>query len=359
MSRPTKAVASAPEYGGYDHKFAGKVPERLMCNICMKVLREPHLTVCCGQHFCNSCLENWFKKQQKKSCPHCREEGFNYFLNKALKREIDELKIHCTHRGEGCQWIGELGNLQTHLNSRYKCKHCSYEDTHQQITTFHYNKCPEYPLDCPNKCGAKSIKRNDMSAHRDECPEETIRCPNKCGFYRESIKRKDLPDHLSNECYLRKYKCEYCGRVDTYEKITGERNRTFRQAHYDTCREYPLECPNTCWSLTIKRKDMSAHRDKCPEEPMECPFKEAGCETKLVRRVFDDHVQTQTQQHLLLAFQKMKALSTTCETLRKRNDELSKSNDELNKSNDKLRKRMIEYDTMPTLPMCQCQDPNF
>ena len=328
------ALESARGYGGYDHKLAGKVPERFVCNICTKVLREPHLTVCCGQHFCESCLENWFKRQGKKSCPHCREENFIHFLNKERKRDVFELKIHCTHHEEGCQWIGELGNvhahlekmcsytdvecpknqlhvcrgfrflncskmkrkdLQEHLNSkcpqrRYTCVHCGYVDTYQAITTglpimcvpSHYDKCPEYPLECPNKCGAEAIKRKDMSTHRHKCPEEPVECPNGCEssewFFptqrrHMKMKRKNLPDHLDNDCYLRKYKCEHCHYMDTYEKITGIRDgiKGYRKRHYDTCPDYPLECPNECGAEAIKRKDMSAHRDECPEETVECP----------------------------------------------------------------------------------------
>ena len=360
-------MASAPgqSYGGYEYEFVKEAPEKFICSICTKVQRDPHITSCCGQHFCDFCLENWFKRQGKKSCPHCREEkDFNHFLDKAVKREINELKIHCTHHGKGCQWIGELSNLQTHLDSesgcgyvevecpnrpcpnsikrkdltehlnsecqqrRYKCEHCGYEYTYQGITTYHYIRCPEYPLVCSYECGAK-VKRKDMSAHREKCSEELVVCPNRCigepalepsksalkgpkGFHKSRrVKRKDLPHHLSNECDQRRYRCEHCGHVDTYVYITGIGNtgkRKWKQAHCDTCHEYPLKCPNECGAEPIKRKDMSTHRDKCPEEPMECPFKEAGCETKLVRRDFDQHMTTQTQQHMLLTFQKMQAL---------------------------------------------------
>ena len=150
----------------------------------------------------------------------------------------------------------------------------------------------------------------------------------------KKLKRKDLSHHLSDECYLRKYKCKHCGHEDTYENITGigrdgERSKYQRshydisylcgRPHYDTCREFPLDCPNKCGAEAIKRKDMSTHRDECPLEPMACPFKEAGCETKLVRRDFEDHMSTlkQTQQHLLLTFQKMQALSKRCDELEK------------------------------------------
>ena len=252
--------------------------------------REPHLTVCCGQHFCESCLKNWFKKQGKKSCPHCREEkDFTHVPNKERKREINELKIHCTHRGEGCQWIGELGNLRTHLGPEGGCGYVEVK--------------------CPNDCLISGKEKGWWNL----------------GGTTVHIKRKDLPEHLNNKCPLRSYRCEHCGYRNCFKNITGKYYDNTRSSHYDKCPEYPLKCPNVCGAKAIKRKVMSAHRDKCPLEPMECPFMEVGCETNLVRRDFDDHMTTQTQQHLLLTFQKMKALSTTCETLSKRCDELEKA----------------------------------
>ena len=460
--------------GGLEHRFVEEVPEKFICSICTRVQREPHLTSCCGQHFCESCLENWFEKQLTKSCPHCREKRIVHIVNKERKREINELKIYCTHHEEGCQWIGELGDLQTHLNSEsgcgyvevectnswycskmkrkdlqehlssecpkrtYNCEHCEFEDTYEEITTYHYDECPEYPLECPNECGVEAIKRKDMSAHRAECPEERVECPNGCDgeldgdrvevaplsgnaaivgevvfadegkeseeelelpraiedippvegsddeeevsgeeesdgelelpraiedeeklpveYEEESdddsvilqdclkkvkcrtLKRKDLPHHLSDECYLRKYKCEHCGHEDTYENITGIKDgeRQEGTSHYDTCPEYPLDCPNECGAETMKRKDMSTHRAECLEEPMKCPFKEAGCETKLVRRDFDDHMSTQTQQHLLLTFQKMTVLSTNYDALSESHDTLSESHDTLKENYDTL-----------------------
>ena len=115
-----------------------------------------------------------------------------------------------------------------------------------------------------------------MSTHRDECPEELIECPNKCRtwFNVRKLKRKDLPNHLSNKCYLRRHKCEHCGFEDTYEEITGIRDFwREKKCHYDTCHEYPLLCLNMCGPEAIKRKDMSIHRDTCPNERVKCPNK--------------------------------------------------------------------------------------
>jgi len=237
------AVANIPDqaqYGGYDLIFTKPVPDRFYCNICTKVLRDPHLTGCCGQHFCESCLKHWFKKQ-KTTCPHCREENFNHFLNKALKREINDLEIQCTKQGLGCQWVGELSSLQTHLDSDTGCGYVEVQ--------------------CSNKCGAK-------------------------------MKRKELKAHLERQCPLRKIQCQYCHYEDTYRTITSK--------HYDECPHYPLPCPNKCGTTGIKRADMDNHRSRCELEPVECPFHEAGCKVNVVRKEFDSHMLANQQNHLLV-----------------------------------------------------------
>ena len=242
-------IPDQPQYGGYDLIFTKPVPDRFYCNICTKVLRDPHLTGCCGQHFCESCLKHWFKKQ-KTTCPHCREENFNHILNKALKREINDLEIQCTKQVLGCQWVGELSSLQTHLDSDTGCGYVEVQ--------------------CSNKCGAK-------------------------------MKRKELKAHLERQCPLRKIHCQYCHYEDTYQTITSE--------HYDECPHYPLPCPNKCGTTGICRADMDNHRSRCELEPVECPFCEAGCKVNVVRKEFDSHMSRNQQNHLLVllgAFQETK-----------------------------------------------------
>ena len=38
-------------------------------------------------------------------------------IDKSLQRKINELKIYCKHRKEGCQWIGEINELNKHLDT--------------------------------------------------------------------------------------------------------------------------------------------------------------------------------------------------------------------------------------------------
>ena len=240
---------SQPQYGGYEYAFLGAIPEKYMCSVCSKVLRDPHLTACCGQHFCETCLQQWCMRQGREVCPICQEDNFVHFLNKATKREIERLKIRCSNHKEGCRWMGELGTLNAHLESD---KGCGYGE-----------------VDCINKCSQR-------------------------------INQKDLAAHLTHYCPLRKYKCQYCGEEDTYQTITKK--------HYSECPSYPLDCPNMCGVRGIKRAKMSQHQSECPLEAVECSFKEAGCKPTLIRRDFERHMAASTQQHLLLVMGTLQTL---------------------------------------------------
>ena len=136
-----KMASKAVQYGGHDYSFVSEVPDRFICQICTKVLCDPHLAVCCGQHFCESCLNQWFTRQGKESCPHCRAEGeaFNHVIHKGLRSEVNQLKIRCSNYGEGCQWTGELGTLKKHLESDIGCGYVLVK--------------------CPNQCNSWVTKR--------------------------------------------------------------------------------------------------------------------------------------------------------------------------------------------------------
>ena len=261
-------------YGGYDYKFVGTIPSKYTCSICTKVLRDAHLTACCGQHFCASCLIHWLGTQQRrKTCPHCRQDNFQHIINKAIIREVKELKVRCTNHREGCGWVGELGGLKNHLDSD---KGCGYVE---------------------------------------------VRCINEeCG---ERVSRKDLQTHLQEKCYYRPYECEHCGHKDTYRDITRYRG------HYSECPEHPLACPNRCGVTGIRRRAMPDHHSSCPLEPLNCPFKDAGCKRKIARKDMEDHMTANQQNHMLLTFQ---SLQHTKEELQLLKDDISREIDSLEES---------------------------
>lgn len=103
-------------FGGYDYEFV-EPPTSIFqteCSICSLVLRDPHLAKCCGTSFCCTCCERI--QAEHKSCPTCRDENFEVFPNKGLKRSLDQLHVLCTHSKDGCKWTGELRELEHHLN---------------------------------------------------------------------------------------------------------------------------------------------------------------------------------------------------------------------------------------------------
>ena len=106
------------------------------------MLRDARLTECCGQNFCDSCLTEWLKRGEGKSCPHCRQTDFKSFINKEKIREINEFRILCTHHKKGCSWVGKLEDIKQHLEGNDGCgyvvvecsnkrgrDHCSYYST--------------------------------------------------------------------------------------------------------------------------------------------------------------------------------------------------------------------------------------
>ena len=303
-------------YGGYDCEFVGAVSDRLNCNVCTKVLRDPHLAVCCGQHFCESCLNKWFTRQGKESCPHCRAEGreFNHVIHKGLRSEVNQLKIRCSNHGEGCQWTGELGALKQHLESD--------------------NGCGFMVVECPNKCkGILFVSLGGLEIST------------------KSVRRKDLDNHLTQFCYLRPYQCEFCGLKDTYEAITGNNyvvpirfDEDDYCGHQATCLEVPISCPNKCGSKKIKRKGMESHRSRCPQEPVECPFAEAGCKVEVRRQELEDHMTTSLQQHVMLLMIDRKQLK----------EELNEVKAKLNRAETECEEIKVElHETKDRLAFCE------
>ena len=292
-------MAKKPVYGGYDCHFVDKVSDRFICQICTKILRDPHLAVCCGQHFCKSCLKKWFIRQGKESCPHCRAEGegFNHVINKGVRSEINQLIVKCSNHGEGCQWTGELGTLKQHLDFDSGCDFVMVE--------------------CPNKC--KEFRGGILLV--------------------KIMRRKYLADHLAQSCYLRPYQCEFCGLKDTYKAITGDNYMVMERAdeydyfgHQAECPEARVTCPYEC-CVEMKRKELENHFSQCPQEPIECPFAEIGCKANICRHQLEDHMSISLHQHMMLLMIDRKQLTAELNDVK---TELSEAQDELDETKSKL-----------------------
>ncbi len=223
------------------YDFLETPPEELVCQVCLNVFNEPHVTDCCGQHFCRECLDfcvNDFTKI--KSCPHCRETKFKHLIYKPFQRKINELVAYCTNREKGCMEAFKLKEMSKHL---------SQDGT---------SGCQYVLLPCPNGCN-------------------------------EKVSRKDIKKHSKETCKQRKVTCEYCGISTAYYLL---------KQHIEECEKCPVTCSRNCTKDYMLRRDLQNHEDVCPKKLINCPFYEVGCTEQVPREDIQAHVESNACDHM-------------------------------------------------------------
>ena len=235
--------------GGFECNFVKDPPEELQteCSVCLCVLREPYLVDCCGYSFCRSCIET--VKSENKPCPLCAVQFTTCIPDKRLQRTLNDFQVYCSHKGDGCEWVGSLGNLTQHLNAK--------------------------PL---NEDGRLS-----------GCQLTSVEC--KHCF--DHIQRQDIVKHETTICQQRPHSCEYCNNyTSTFKDVTLN--------HFPTCPDRPVTCPNAC-ELSPKAKLLEDHlKHECPLEVIECPFSYAGCTERVTRQSMPEHVTQSLALHMSL-----------------------------------------------------------
>ena len=204
--------------GGYECGFVKKPPSFVQseCPICLQVLREPYQATCCGYSFCRACIERI--KARDVLCPCCKSNRFDHYPNKGLQRSLREFKVYCSNTG--CQWVGELGQLDNHLNlnpsqqnqlqgcylSQIKCLHCSELFLRFYIEDHQNNQCPRRPFSCEYCKTFKSTYKKVATKHWAVCGSYPVLCTNKCG---ETLERQNLENHIANDCPLTIITCDF------------------------------------------------------------------------------------------------------------------------------------------------------
>ena len=232
------AILQAPE-DGYD--FVEKPSEDFFCPVTSDLLREPYLTQCCGNHLSPVAVTTL----QGQPCPFCREPNLNPVYDTPFESKVCELQVQCPNKNLGCEWVGELGDLDRHLS---------------------------------------------LNSVHGECQFVTVACPYSCGH---DYKRCEIKEHKMNDCPNRPSICEHCDYKATYTAVTRE--------HWVVCKKYPLQCPNACGGDTIQRQHLVEHlHNVCPLEVVECEFSYACCDYQCQRQHMQDHVNENVKAHLLL-----------------------------------------------------------
>ena len=191
---------------------------------------------CCGNNFCRVCKERI--KTDNKPCPTCKEENFVTFYNKGLEISFYKFHVYCSHKQEGCEWKGELGQLDNHL------KECEYSEI-------------------------------------------------ECIYCSELIKHCNIAVHQTDLCPKRQIRCEYChGYESHYEDVVNN--------HWPVCGYHPVQCPKGCGTCP-QRQSLENHvtRD-CPKTVIDCEFYHVGCNVRLPRKDMPAHLNENLVTHMSL-----------------------------------------------------------
>ena len=267
---------------GFDCEFL-EPPKELQtnCPICLLVLREPYQATCCGYIYCKSCIERI--KSSRKPCPTCNRVEFDIFSDKRLHRSLYSFKVWCSLREEGCNWSGELGELEAHLNTK-------------PVFERRFLGCEYAEVDC-------------------------FLC------HTSSFLRRTLKNHESNLCAFRPYTCEFC------QEYKGKYIDVIEE-HQPECLSRPVSCPNGC-GLSLKQCDLENHIEndcKCNHpDPIPCEFEFAGCMEQIPPDRLQEHLESNMQSHLSL-------MASSYITLRERLIQQQNHLDE----NDKFIERLLQ-----------------
>eukprot|EP00794_Sanderia_malayensis_P014087 gene14087-15559_t len=193
---------------GYSENFINQLKSSLKCSYCKLALRDPLQTEC-GHRLCTGCYNKLFRENGSTGEIKCPADGSivprnQVYPDRFVKREIQNLDLYCKYRDSGCEWMGILKNYEDHM------KHCRYEDIEctndgcTQIIPRHLlekhlrETCPLRLVSC-EFCKEK-VPKSKLEIHYEDCPKYLMDCPNKCG--KTNLTRKDLTKHLEKNCPL-------------------------------------------------------------------------------------------------------------------------------------------------------------
>ena len=277
---------------GYQCEFIDTVQDNFYCKKCTLVARMLTYTSCCGESYCHACIADI--QQQDKPCPECGHQNFSTMKPLKHQRQMDCLKVKCSMRGWGCDWLGTLGQLDSHLD-------------------------PD----------------------QDNCQHVDIKCTLNC---LQTIPKNKLEQHMSMECVKRDSVCQYCHLKATYEVMVA--------THWPVCIYFPLQCPNFC-GVTCERDVMEDHMRMCRLEEVECEFSGVGCDGMFRREDQEEHIRQNNQKHLVMTAttsvkmnQKLQQkLLEQEEKLQEQEEKLQEQEEKLQEQEEKLQEQELKFKT--------------
>ena len=124
--------------------FEKMIEESAFCPICLKIAEDAMEAECCGQIFCNKCIN----KVESNLCPICRRVNLKVHSSLTMRKLIKTLPVKCIH---GCGFTDTMENIKKH-----------------------YFVCKSRDFTCKiNKCGVV-LKKSEFLCHVIDIHEDVI-----------------------------------------------------------------------------------------------------------------------------------------------------------------------------------------
>ena len=253
------------------------------CIICHQLALQPTQMLCCGQTFCQLCIQRW--RQTSNTCPQCRKATCTTQTtpDPRLERQILSLVVYCPNYGHGCELSGELRSMEDHSQ---ECE-CAMET-------------------CPNEGCGKKVFAKLLTDHTEQhCPLRRVECP----FCKQST-ITDQPNTPPLE-HIAPFvtSLENALQPSLFSQLACANpplpSLTFKElceTHHSSCTKWPVFCPNACEEqFALDRSTLQKHlADNCPIAVVPCVFGDEGCEEKVPREDMQQHVEEKMAAHLMM-----------------------------------------------------------
>lgn len=294
----------------FDIRFLEKPPDDCLCPICLSVMNDPHLTSCCGQHYCQACITRI--QSMNQPCPICKEEEFTTLFDRQLRNRISVLHVYCPMENNGCKWHGKYEDLESHLSvgkvkgeclyisvacpfgcehsypRRHLTKHMAKEceNRHDQCQMCydcgvtcgrkqHHSNCPNRPINCPNGCPIPNIRFCKVEEHINQlCPYREVDCKFRIFGCTATMKFKDGPRHQrENMCnhleYIRQFAVNHSDLDEIYVQLV-QKNADLEKEHQELeqkVADLELRCESYEASLSELRKMIQSLKESAEHAP--------------------------------------------------------------------------------------------
>eukprot|EP01104_Vermistella_antarctica_P001819 TRINITY_DN1194_c1_g2_i1.p1 TRINITY_DN1194_c1_g2~~TRINITY_DN1194_c1_g2_i1.p1 ORF type:complete len:525 (+),score=72.92 TRINITY_DN1194_c1_g2_i1:169-1743(+) len=297
----------------------------ITCTICHELLHEPR-SCRNGHSFCRVCILEWI--QTRATCPSCRI-SINSSTTLSANRTATFMIANADCRCRNFAKVDGASSSATPALSTSSSTSSSSSSSSRRGKS----RVNQEPADNNDTSCAWVGKVSAYRDHVASCLFEEVTCANQ-GCREAGIRRVICGEH-AGVCNSRIITCELC------PKQVKASSLSFHIAR--ECPNLVIACHNHlrgCEAETA-RSLLSEHKAICAHQKVACPFsKSAGCKETAMRKDMEQHVATNTSQHLELACSRISHLTSEIAPMKTQMSTLLERLDQMEKSHGKTSRRV-------------------